>query len=96
MSDGLTSHRYCGLNDRGNPIAHDVGQQLEIGEHQHNDQAGGDDHRQIQGEVAQDHVIENQRKAGTEAALVRGRSSLERALLKGSSAVAVQTLAAFL
>src|SRR5208283_2294185 len=62
------------LNDRGDPIAHDVGQQFEVGEDQHNDQTGGNNHRQVQGEVAQDHVIQDQRETGAETALMQRRN----------------------
>ena len=78
---GQQQHRYF--------VAHDVGQQLKEGEHQRQDQEGAHDHRQIHDEVAQDHVVQNERKAGAEAVLARMPflAGVERSAAVGGGAI---------
>src|SRR5580700_2249925 len=53
--------------DERNFVADDVGQQLKEREDQREEKKGGKDHRQIHGEVAQNHVVQNQREPGAVA-----------------------------
>ena len=61
---GAEVQQIFGQQDERDLVADDVGQQFEEREHQGENQKRRQDHRQVHGEITQDHVVEDQRKLG--------------------------------